>query len=106
MLTNKYHCFVVCQFKKGGAGNKFQTDRYLGRIASYTIVIQQLQSHCGKLQSFSFCSPIYSDKTDIFDFAVILLEVVSGKTITSMYEVDILKELVCVISSSMLTLSF
>lgn len=50
--------------EKGGAGNKFQTD-----------------------------SPMYSDKTDIFDFGVILLEVVSGKTITSMYEVDILKEL-------------
>lgn len=33
---------------------------------------------------------MYSDKADIFDFGVILLEVVSGKTITSMYEVDIL----------------
>jgi len=41
---------------------------------------------------------MYSDKADIFDFGVILLEVVSGKTITSMYEVDILKELVCVIT--------
>jgi hypothetical protein len=37
---------------------------------------------------------VKSDKTDIFDFGVILLEVVSGKTITSMYEVEILKELV------------
>jgi hypothetical protein len=37
-----------------------------------------------------------SDKTDIFDFGVILLEVVSGKTIASMYEVEILKELVCI----------
>uniref|UniRef100_A0A0A9D610 Protein kinase domain-containing protein n=1 Tax=Arundo donax TaxID=35708 RepID=A0A0A9D610_ARUDO len=36
---------------------------------------------------------MYSDKTDIFDFGVILLEVVSGKTITSMYEVEILKDL-------------
>ena len=41
---------------------------------------------------------MYSDKADIFDFGVILLEVVSGKTITSVYEVDILKELVCVIT--------
>jgi hypothetical protein len=39
-------------------------------------------------------SRVKSDKTDIFDFGVILLEVVSGKTITSMYEVEILKELV------------
>jgi hypothetical protein len=37
-----------------------------------------------------------SDKTDIFDFGVILLEVVSGKTVASMYEVEILKELVCI----------
>ena len=47
---------------------------------------------------FSFCSPMYSDKADIFDFGVILLEVVSGKTITSMYELDILKELVCLMT--------
>uniref|UniRef100_A0A804M5C8 Protein kinase domain-containing protein n=1 Tax=Zea mays TaxID=4577 RepID=A0A804M5C8_MAIZE len=50
--------------EQGGAGNKFQAD-----------------------------SRVKSDKTDIFDFGVILLEVVSGKTITSMYEVEILKEL-------------
>lgn len=42
---------------------------------------------------------MFSEKTDIFDFGVILLEVVPGKTITSMYEVDILKELVCVLTS-------
>jgi len=41
---------------------------------------------------------MYSDKADIFDFGVILLEVVSGKTITSVYEVDILKELVCLMT--------
>ncbi|XP_066366025.1 probable inactive leucine-rich repeat receptor-like protein kinase At3g03770 [Miscanthus floridulus] len=50
--------------EQGGAGNKFQTE-----------------------------SRMKSDKADIFDFGVILLEVVSGKTITSMYEVEILKEL-------------
>lgn len=42
-----------------------------------------------------FCSPLLNDKTDIFDFGVILLEIVSGKTITSLYEVEIMKELVC-----------
>lgn len=69
-------------------------------MASYT-TIHQFQSLWLITPSFFFCSPMYSDKTDIFDFGVILLEVVSGKTITSMYEVDILKELVCVISSSL-----
>jgi hypothetical protein len=66
-------------------------------MASYPVT-QQFQTMWQITTSFSFCSPMYSDKTDIFDFGVILLEVVSGKTITSMYEVDILKELVCVIT--------
>jgi hypothetical protein len=41
-----------------------------------------------------------SNKTDIFDFRVILLEVVSRKTITSMYE-DILSELASSLSLSL-----
>lgn len=61
-------CYVVCQTKQGGAGGKHQTD-----------------------------STMLGDKTDIFDFGVILLEVVSGKPITSIYEVEIMKELVCMI---------
>jgi hypothetical protein len=40
------------------------------------------------------------DKIDIFDFGVILLELVSGKPITSIYEVEIMKELVCMITCS------
>ena len=40
------------------------------------------------------------DKIDIFDFGVILLELVSGKPITSIYEVEIMKELVCMIICS------
>jgi hypothetical protein len=40
-----------------------------------------------------FCRvPIDGDKTDIYDFGVILLEVVSGRPITSIYEVEIMKE--------------
>lgn len=41
------------------------------------------------------CSTMLGDKIDIFDFGVILLELVSGKPITSIYEVEIMKELVC-----------
>ncbi|EAY92138.1 hypothetical protein OsI_13849 [Oryza sativa Indica Group] len=57
-------CYDVCQSKKGGPGGKHHTE-----------------------------SPLLNDKTDIFDFGVILLEIVSGKTITSLYEVEIMKEL-------------
>ncbi|CAN6314947.1 unnamed protein product [Urochloa humidicola] len=70
---------------------------HVAKIGSYNIPIlaEAMKSEQGgagnKFQQTD--SPMYSDKTDIYDFGVILLEVVSGKTITSMYEVDILKEL-------------
>jgi hypothetical protein len=46
------------------------------------------------------CSTKLGDKVDLFDFGVILLELVSGKPITSIYEVEIMKELVCMITCS------
>ncbi|CAN6286563.1 unnamed protein product [Urochloa humidicola] len=70
---------------------------HVAKIGSYNIPIlaEAMKSEQGgagnKFQQTD--SPMYNDKMDIFDFGVILLEVVSGKTITSMYEVDILKEL-------------
>ncbi|PUZ36649.1 hypothetical protein GQ55_9G054900 [Panicum hallii var. hallii] len=68
---------------------------HVAKIGSYNIPIlaEAMKSEGGAGKKFQTDSPMYSDKTDIFDFGVILLEVVSGKTITSMYEVDILKEL-------------
>lgn len=47
--------------------------------------------------AMSLYSTMLGDKIDIFDFGVILLELVSGKPITSIYEVEIMKELVCMI---------
>ncbi|OEL36538.1 putative inactive leucine-rich repeat receptor-like protein kinase [Dichanthelium oligosanthes] len=68
---------------------------HVAKIGSYNIPIlaEAMKSEGGAGNKFQTDSPMYSDKNDIFDFGVILLEVVSGKTITSMYEVDILKEL-------------
>ncbi|CAL4944805.1 unnamed protein product [Urochloa decumbens] len=69
---------------------------HVAKIGSYNIPIlaEAMKSEGGAGNKFQQTdSPLYRDKTDIFDFGVILLEVVSGKTITSMYEVDILKEL-------------
>ncbi|KAF8659325.1 hypothetical protein HU200_058526 [Digitaria exilis] len=69
---------------------------HVAKIGSYNIPIlaEAMKSEQGGTgNKFQSDSPMYGDKTDIFDFGVILLEVVSGKTITSMYEVDILKEL-------------
>ncbi|KAG2545325.1 hypothetical protein PVAP13_9KG424493 [Panicum virgatum] len=68
---------------------------HVAKIGSYNIPIlaETMKSEGGAGNKFQTDSPMYSDKADIFDFGVILLEVVSGKTITSMYEVDILKEL-------------
>lgn len=34
---------------------------------------------------------MYGDKIDIYDFGVILLEIVSGRPITSYYEVQIMR---------------
>ncbi|TVU44660.1 hypothetical protein EJB05_04107 [Eragrostis curvula] len=75
---------------------------HVAKIGSYNIPIlaeamkpevDQWKGGAGAGSKFQTDSPMYSDKSDIFDFGVILLEVVSGKTITSMYEVEILKEL-------------
>ncbi|XP_062214362.1 probable inactive leucine-rich repeat receptor-like protein kinase At3g03770 isoform X2 [Phragmites australis] len=68
---------------------------HVAKIGSYNIPIlaEAMNSEGGAGSNFQTDSPMYSDKTDIFDFGVILVEVVSGKTITSMYEVEILKEL-------------
>lgn len=68
---------------------------HVAKIGSYNIPIlaEAMKSEEGAGNKFQTDSRMNSDKMDIFDFGVILLEVVSGKTITSMYEVDILKEL-------------
>ncbi|WVZ60829.1 hypothetical protein U9M48_010799 [Paspalum notatum var. saurae] len=68
---------------------------HVAKIGSYNIPIlaEAMKSEGGAGNKFQTDSRMNSDKTDIFDFGVILLEVVSGKTITSMYEVEILKEL-------------
>jgi hypothetical protein len=48
---------------------------------------------------FGICRvPIDCDKTDIYDLGVMLLEVVSGRPITSIYEVEIMKEQVIISS--------
>lgn len=39
------------------------------------------------------------DKIDIYDFGVILLEVVTGRPITSIHEVEIMKEQVMITTS-------
>ncbi|KAK3145836.1 hypothetical protein QOZ80_3BG0258190 [Eleusine coracana subsp. coracana] len=75
---------------------------HVAKIGSYNIpILAEAMKHefdiwkggAGAGTKFQTDSPVHSDKTDIFDFGVILLEVVSGKTITSLYEVEILKEL-------------
>ncbi|XP_062212649.1 probable inactive leucine-rich repeat receptor-like protein kinase At3g03770 [Phragmites australis] len=68
---------------------------HVAKIGSYNIPIlaEAVKPQIGAGSKFQIDSPMYSDKTDIFDFGVILLEVVSGRTITSIYEVEILKEL-------------
>jgi len=43
-----------------------------------------------------FCRVPNGDKIDIYDFGVILLEVVTGSPITSIHEVEIMKEQVMI----------
>ncbi|GJM96873.1 hypothetical protein PR202_ga13746 [Eleusine coracana subsp. coracana] len=75
---------------------------HVAKIGSYNIPIMaeamkpefdSWKGGAGAGTKFQTDSPVHSGNTDIFDFGVILLEVVSGKTITSLYEVEILKEL-------------
>ncbi|XP_006650708.1 probable inactive leucine-rich repeat receptor-like protein kinase At3g03770 [Oryza brachyantha] len=65
---------------------------HVAKISSYNIPIlgEAMKPEGSRHQTES---PMLSDKTDIFDFGVILLEIVSGKPITSLYEVEIMKEL-------------
>lgn len=72
---------------------------HVAKIGSYNIPIlgEATKPESGAGSKHQTDSTMLGDKTDIFDFGVILLEVVSGKPITSIYEVEIMKELVCMI---------
>ncbi|KAL6893917.1 hypothetical protein ACP4OV_008015 [Aristida adscensionis] len=94
------------QFLHGGivpgiVGNNLRITNILldqnnvAKISSYNIPIlaEATKPEEGAGNKFQAGSPMNNEKIDIFDFGVILLEVVSGRTITSIYEVEILKEL-------------
>ncbi|KAL5219566.1 hypothetical protein ABZP36_020250 [Zizania latifolia] len=69
---------------------------HVAKIGSYNIPIlgEAMQTKQGGAGSgHQTESSMLSDKADIFDFGVILLEIVSGKPITAIYEVEIMKEL-------------
>lgn len=68
---------------------------HVAKIGSYNIPIlgEATKPESGAGSKHQTDSTMLGDKTDIFDFGVILLEVVSGKPITSIYEVEIMKEL-------------
>uniref|UniRef100_A0A0D9W007 Protein kinase domain-containing protein n=1 Tax=Leersia perrieri TaxID=77586 RepID=A0A0D9W007_9ORYZ len=75
--------------------NVLLDQNHVAKISSYNIPIlgEAMKSEGGAGSKHQAESPMLSDKTDIFDFGVILLEIVSGKPITSLYEVEIMKEL-------------
>ncbi|KQK12805.1 probable inactive leucine-rich repeat receptor-like protein kinase At3g03770 isoform X2 [Brachypodium distachyon] len=68
---------------------------HVAKIGSYNIPIlgeaAKIEGVAGSKHQAD--STMLGDKIDIFDFGVILLELVSGKPITSIYEVEIMKEL-------------
>uniref|UniRef100_J3MIU3 Protein kinase domain-containing protein n=1 Tax=Oryza brachyantha TaxID=4533 RepID=J3MIU3_ORYBR len=66
----------------------------VAKIGSYNIPIlsETMKSEGGSGNKYPSDSVPNGDKIDIFDFGVILLEVVSGRPITSIYEVEIMKE--------------
>ncbi|KAG8098494.1 hypothetical protein GUJ93_ZPchr0013g36551 [Zizania palustris] len=68
---------------------------HVAKIGSYNIPIlgEAMQTEGGAGSRHQTESSMLSDKADMFDFGVILLEIVSGKPITAIYEVEIMKEL-------------
>jgi serine/threonine protein kinase len=66
----------------------------VAKIGSYNIPIlsETMKSEGGSGNKYPSDSVPNGDKLDIFDFGVILLEVISGRPITSIYEVEIMKE--------------
>ncbi|KAF0907902.1 hypothetical protein E2562_022295 [Oryza meyeriana var. granulata] len=66
----------------------------VAKIGSYNIPIlsETMKYEGGSGNKYPSDSVPNGDKIDIFDFGVILLEVVSGRPITSIYEVEIMKE--------------
>ncbi|XP_051177827.1 probable inactive leucine-rich repeat receptor-like protein kinase At3g03770 isoform X2 [Lolium perenne] len=68
---------------------------HVAKIGSYNIPIlgEATKSEGGAGSKHQTDSTKLGDKVDLFDFGVILLELVSGKPITSIYEVEIMKEL-------------
>uniref|UniRef100_A0ACD5X868 Uncharacterized protein n=1 Tax=Avena sativa TaxID=4498 RepID=A0ACD5X868_AVESA len=68
---------------------------HVAKIGSYNIPIlgEASKPEGGAGSKHQTDSAMLGDKIDIFDFGVILLELVSGKPITSIYEVEIMKEL-------------
>ncbi|VAI23053.1 unnamed protein product [Triticum turgidum subsp. durum] len=68
---------------------------HVAKIGSYNIPIlgEAAKPEGGAGSRHQTDSTMLGDKIDIFDFGVILLELVSGKPITSIYEVEIMKEL-------------
>ncbi|CAM0876743.1 unnamed protein product [Alopecurus aequalis] len=68
---------------------------HVAKIGSYNIPIlgEAAKPEGGAGSKHQSDSAMLGDKIDIFDFGVILLELVSGKPITSIYEVEIMKEL-------------
>ncbi|KAG8100623.1 hypothetical protein GUJ93_ZPchr0013g35711 [Zizania palustris] len=66
----------------------------VAKIGSYNIPIlaETMKSEGGSGNKYPSDRVANGDKIDIFDLGVILLEVVSGRPITSIYEVEIMKE--------------
>ncbi|OVA00891.1 Protein kinase domain [Macleaya cordata] len=66
----------------------------VAKISSYNLPL--LTENMGKTVSNSFvplvCRTKHEDKIDVYDFGVILLEIIVGRSITSRNEVDIVKD--------------